>query len=266
MSAPSASAPPVVGTGRPTAVRVGLVHGLAESPAVWAPLLPLLPPDVEVVAPAMPWSLGDPQAWSQARHDGRPDPFDGAAPDVLVAHSLGANITLRRLTSSGPSPRPAAVVLVSPFYRPSADDFDWSTIEELAGDFRRLFHERIRLRRGADRYGLSHDMSRRVCERVGPYGALRFLEILLGTPDLPLHRLGEPCVVLTGEHDRAARPGDARSLAAALPDAEFRLVAGCGHFPMLERPTEVHRAITDLLLRITPTRGTPPASSRKARL
>jgi pimeloyl-ACP methyl ester carboxylesterase len=65
-----------------------------------------------------------------------------------------------------------------------------------------------------------------------------------------LAKAGMPAIVVHGRHDRARPPDQGRELAAALPDAEFRL-ADAGHTPVYEAPAFVAAAVLDLLARVT---------------
>jgi pimeloyl-ACP methyl ester carboxylesterase len=58
-----------------------------------------------------------------------------------------------------------------------------------------------------------------------------------------LHRITRPALVLWGERDGVVAPSYGERLAAALPRARFRLVAGAAHYPQIERPEEVAAAI-----------------------
>jgi pimeloyl-ACP methyl ester carboxylesterase len=62
-----------------------------------------------------------------------------------------------------------------------------------------------------------------------------------------LHRIQIPTLVLWGEADRVASPDYGRNYAAALPNAEFALVQGAGHFPHLEQPGALSRRIMDFV-------------------
>ena len=48
--------------------------------------------------------------------------------------------------------------------------------------------------------------------------------------------LSVPALILAGEEDRIVAPDRSREMAAALPDADLRLVPGCGHIPQREAP------------------------------
>ena len=58
-----------------------------------------------------------------------------------------------------------------------------------------------------------------------------------------LHRVDLPTLVLWGEADRMAKPAYGRSLASSLPAAELVLIPGAGHYPEIEQPDAVIRAI-----------------------
>jgi 3-oxoadipate enol-lactonase len=56
-----------------------------------------------------------------------------------------------------------------------------------------------------------------------------------------------PVLVLVGEHDEATPPPMSRELAALLPDARLKIIAGCAHVPQLQSPGVFLDAIGDFL-------------------
>src|SRR6202166_3324811 len=56
-----------------------------------------------------------------------------------------------------------------------------------------------------------------------------------------------PVLVLVGEHDEATPPPMSRELAAGLPDARLKIIAGCAHVPQLQSPELFLNAIGDFL-------------------
>ena len=65
-----------------------------------------------------------------------------------------------------------------------------------------------------------------------------------------LERLGSvsvPLLALTGEADRLTPPKFAEALASRVPGAQARMIAGAGHFAMVERPDETNAAIRTFL-------------------
>lgn len=61
---------------------------------------------------------------------------------------------------------------------------------------------------------------------------------LAAPPPLDLARATCPVLALHGEHDRVAPVAVSARLAAALPDARLRVVAGAGHWIHVDRPEE----------------------------
>jgi len=62
-----------------------------------------------------------------------------------------------------------------------------------------------------------------------------------------LSRVKVPVLVLVGEHDEATPPPMSRELAAGLPNARLKIIAGCAHVPQLQSPEAFLDAIGDFL-------------------
>lgn len=60
-----------------------------------------------------------------------------------------------------------------------------------------------------------------------------------------LSKVKQPALVLHGAHDRIVPPAAARRLAAALPNARFRLLRACAHAPFLSQPSRVAQALRE---------------------
>jgi pimeloyl-ACP methyl ester carboxylesterase len=60
-----------------------------------------------------------------------------------------------------------------------------------------------------------------------------------------LHRVDVPSLVLWGDQDRVAAPAYGEKLAAAIPGARFRTIAGAGHYPHVEQTGSVVAAIEE---------------------
>jgi len=56
-----------------------------------------------------------------------------------------------------------------------------------------------------------------------------------------------PVLVVVGEQDEATPPAMSRELAAGLPDAQLRIIAGCAHVPQLQAPKLFLGAIAGFL-------------------
>jgi 3-oxoadipate enol-lactonase len=61
-----------------------------------------------------------------------------------------------------------------------------------------------------------------------------------------------PVLVLVGEYDEATPPPMSRELAALLPNARLKIIAGCAHVPQLQSPEDFLDAIGDFLAFETP--------------
>jgi 3-oxoadipate enol-lactonase len=62
-----------------------------------------------------------------------------------------------------------------------------------------------------------------------------------------LGKVAVRALVLVGEHDEATPPPMSRELAALLPNARLKIIAGCAHVPQLQSPEIFLDAIGDFL-------------------
>jgi 3-oxoadipate enol-lactonase len=62
-----------------------------------------------------------------------------------------------------------------------------------------------------------------------------------------LHKVKVPALVVVGEHDEATPPPMSHELAASLPDARLKVIAGCAHVPQLQAPRVFLETIADFL-------------------
>jgi len=62
-----------------------------------------------------------------------------------------------------------------------------------------------------------------------------------------LSKVKMPVLVLVGEHDEATPPAMSHELAALLPNARLKVLAGCAHVPQLQAPRAFLDAIGDFL-------------------
>jgi 3-oxoadipate enol-lactonase len=63
-----------------------------------------------------------------------------------------------------------------------------------------------------------------------------------------LKKVKAPALVLVGEQDEATPPPMSHQLAAGLPDARLKIIAGCAHVPQLQAPKVFLNAIAGFLL------------------
>jgi pimeloyl-ACP methyl ester carboxylesterase len=70
------------------------------------------------------------------------------------------------------------------------------------------------------------------------------------TDSLP--RIEVPTLVVVGEHDAISTAEEMRGIAAAIPGAEFVVVAGAGHMSPLEGAAQFNPALVRFLARVIP--------------
>ncbi|GLZ32204.1 hypothetical protein Lesp02_43920 [Lentzea sp. NBRC 105346] len=258
-----------------TGPKLLLLHGLANSSTVWNDFAEQAGHEFDLWSADLPWrgegvaswsNRGDLPGWIGEALDEVP----GGA-DVVVAHSFSATLLLTLLDrelAAGRDPFDKygirALVLVSPFYRADPESFDWADISRYLNDFHLIMEDGIRVH-SAGRLGrdLRLDLAYRVRDNVGPYGWTRFFQTYLETPWLRTDAIRVPCLLLAGERDFAAVPGEAVDLAARLPDARVRVLSGCGHFLMSERAEAFAAAITEFVTAL-PTGRRPALGHRPA--
>jgi pimeloyl-ACP methyl ester carboxylesterase len=81
-----------------------------------------------------------------------------------------------------------------------------------------------------------------------------------------LHELSQPTLVVTGDDDPVVPLGNARLLAARLPDSRLHVVPGAGHFFLIEQPGEVTPVVRSFLLGgVAEDDATPPLGRRRRR-
>jgi pimeloyl-ACP methyl ester carboxylesterase len=187
------------------------------------------------------------------------------APVALVAHSMGAQPAV--LLAAGGAPV-RALVAISPAFVPAgrlrrperiSDVVRWPLVGRPSAGALLLAAKRgpERLWLEALRGSVADPEAAEDPELVAL--GRRALEALRATPTRVLtaslaataaydlrpaaSRAGVPALVVVGERDRTIHPGEAASLAGALPAGRLLRVARAGHLPHLERPEVVVPAV-----------------------
>lgn len=266
-------------------LRVLMLHGLASGGNVWDRYLALSQDQpYEMWTAELPWRAEQARGWTErspAHWVERAMAQVPDGPDVVVAHSFGSCALLAALDGQGSDPdrpddegpdafarhRLRGVVLVSPFYRATPEEFTWESISYYLNGFDRILAEGLRVQSGGRVTGeLRQDMALKVRERVGPYGWTAFFDTYLRTPYLRTERLRGPCLVIGGEADFSSFPSDSEALGAALPDATVKILGDCGHLAMIEQAAGFAELTNDFLesaaSRPRPARQAKPISPR----
>jgi pimeloyl-ACP methyl ester carboxylesterase len=243
--------------------QVLLLHGMGGGVAGWDPLDPLLAGDLQLWDVAFPWSTTGDAGWARdadvagwaAGAIEATEWAAGSPVDLVIAHSFAANVLLELADRDGARWwRP--MILLSPFYRAAAAEFDWAAIGYYTEGFRRMLDEGLRLRAGSrmDETTRKH-LAARLCRLMGPYPWLRFFDTFLRTPSLRLEHITAPVLVIAGSRDEGALPGGAVQLADLIPRASVEILDGCGHFPMTECPEALAALMNDFASSLRPDPG-----------
>lgn len=161
---------------------------------------------------------------------------------VLCGHSLGAAIAIQ-IALDARIPVRALVLLggggrlrVAPAFLEGMErDFPATARQVASFFFAEPSEQRI-------------DWAAGYMERVGPAQTLRDFRACDAFDALErLAEISVPVLALTGEADRLTPPKFAHGIADRVPGAQARILAGAGHFLMVERPEETNQAIRTFL-------------------
>jgi pimeloyl-ACP methyl ester carboxylesterase len=97
---------------------------------------------------------------------------------------------------------------------------------------------------------------RRVVENTSPAAIACAQRGMAARPDMTdlLSSIEVPTLVLVGQEDVISPPAEMRSIAAAMPDAQFVEIPGAGHMTTMENPEAVNAALTSFLKEIVDSR------------
>jgi pimeloyl-ACP methyl ester carboxylesterase len=90
---------------------------------------------------------------------------------------------------------------------------------------------------------------RRVVENTSPAAIVAAQRGMAARPDMTglLASIRVPTLVLVGQEDVISPPAEMRSIAAAIPDAQFVEIPGAGHMTTMENPEAVNTALGSFL-------------------
>jgi 3-oxoadipate enol-lactonase len=92
--------------------------------------------------------------------------------------------------------------------------------------------------------------TRNVILKTSPEGIAAALRGMAQRPDVTgqLGQIAAPTLVLCGAEDAISPPAEMRTIADAIPGAQFVEIAAAGHMAPLEKPAEVNAAIREFLV------------------
>ncbi|MFH8410209.1 alpha/beta fold hydrolase [Streptomyces sp. NPDC018019] len=234
---------------------IAAAHGLQASWRTWGPLARHLPSGTRLYALDLPWRAGNDYGWRHtadaSQHLARALQAVPERPDVLVAHSFGANAALGYLTQPPPwASRPRAAALAAPFFRTEDCPADRAVFERHREKVRALMAEAVRSRLGHRSEELGEAvrtaMERTAIARLPPQTHQALFDSYRATGVLDLSAVHIPVLVAVGEKDPGVDACQGRALTGRLPTATLRVYRGVGHFLTHQAPKSFAADITAL--------------------
>jgi pimeloyl-ACP methyl ester carboxylesterase len=245
-----------------------LVHGLGGSATNWAELAPLLARDYRLLIPDLPGHGGSEPLAAVSGMQPYADrvaalmEHEGMSPAPIVGHSLGGLVVLRlalrrpQLVSAVVLAASAGLSVGNVWGRNLLTAFTVIRPGRLAGRYRSLVSRSELLRRLVFGFVSVADPASLSESAVEGFLAGQVLHtdtgsawraLLADDPRTELERVAQPVLVLWGADDLQLPLDDAFEYARRLR-APLRIVAGCGHLLIGERPESCADAIRSFLL------------------
>jgi 3-oxoadipate enol-lactonase len=230
-----------------------LLHSLLSDRASFDAIVPLLSPSFRVIVPELPGfgrspAVGGGLAEVADRIAAAVNDAAAGEPPIVLGNGYGGFVALQMAIRH---PKLATKFILADcgaaFSEPGREAFrNMAAASEAKGlgaitdvAMRRLFapefqdaHPDLMADRRAAFLRTDGDVFRAAC------GALAELDL---RPELG--KVQVPVLVLVGEHDEATPPPMSHELAAGLPNAQLKIIAGCAHVPQLQSPEVFRDAI-----------------------
>lgn len=175
----------------------------------------------------------------------------------VVGWSLGAAVALEWARRAPRQVRRLVLIAATPCFtrRPGwpcatapavLREFAQALKQDRSGQFARFLAAQTK---GDSRVKRVARLAQRAAAAAAPDAVLQAgLDVLAGADLRPaLGAVRQPALILNGARDRVVPPGAGRRLAAALPQARFRLLRACSHAPFLSQPGKVTAALREFL-------------------
>jgi pimeloyl-ACP methyl ester carboxylesterase len=173
-----------------------------------------------------------------------------AVPDLVVAHSLGANAALELMCALDTRPG-RAVALICPLFRLRRHRVSWKMFDRARAAFVQHVHDSLRARMGARVWeidpGVLETVKRLALDRIGPAGFLTVFEQFVASSDLELDKVDRPTLVLAGGADATLSREAATELANGIPGARINIHDEYDHFCHVRHARAVARQVAELL-------------------
>ncbi len=246
---------------RGSGVPVLLIHGFPLDHTMWQAQIDALSAGVRVIVPDLRGfgaseAAGDKVTMAEMADDlvGLLDARDVTEPAVVCGLSMGGYVALELCRRH--APRVRALVLCDTRAAPDTDEAARARLE--AAD--RLLREgpafladamlpRLLAEETSEaRPDVVHQL-RDVILRAQPRGLAAAARGMAERSDATawLPQIGCPTLVVCGEVDAITPMAEMRTLAEAIPRADFKTIPGAGHMSPMERPEEVNAAMREFL-------------------
>jgi pimeloyl-ACP methyl ester carboxylesterase len=234
-----------------------LLHAFPVSARMWAPLLTVLPPGLEVLAPDLRGAPGAPVGDVRPSLDAMADDVvrlldeRGIERAIVGGVSMGGYVTMALLRRH--AERVAGLVLADT--RAAADTDDGRTNRlamaaelETAPTTRVLFEKTMPTLIGPTSKAQRPQvvsLVREMIEATPPASAAWWQRAMAERPDSfdTLKAVRVPALVVVGAEDELTPPDNARAMVDVLDDATLVELAGVGHFSALESPEPFAQAL-----------------------
>jgi pimeloyl-ACP methyl ester carboxylesterase len=235
--------------GEPGGLLAVLAHGLEDSWGSWQPLAREFDPSWRIVALDLPWRPGNDYRWRRRPSSawlGESLELVDRRPDLVIAHSYGANALLELLSAGDPRAGHAAA-LICPLYRPPDVEATWKIFDLSRCAFEKHIQDSLmaRLAGRVERIGsdVVETMIAKAIDRVGPSGFLAVFDQFVSSASVPVDQITASVLVLAGGADPTLSPRAAASLAKRIPHASLLIDDEYDHFCYARRPAEVAERI-----------------------
>lgn len=226
------------------------VHGADDSPQIWDPVITLLSAHgIGAVVGGYPWGrFGDP-TWSMDKTSGDLVQADlnRHRPRVCVAHSFGCLALLEALSSDTEGARPAAVVLVSPFYLSHSEPVTWELVDRTRSEFIALLRRSVVSRSTSVGRALSDEsvdlITDKLTTQMNPLGFISLFTSFVLVRERNLESITMPVEIVAAEDDPGLRGMARRDELSRRLRASSTVVEGDDHFIHYNQPTLIVDAI-----------------------
>lgn len=226
-----------------------LVHGVEDTSDIWTPVADRLRAlSISCEAPGYPWGRMADFTWSATTSAGEVvlADIERIAPNICVAHSFGCLALLEALARCDPAQRPAAIVLVSPFYLPVGETVNWALVNRTRDEFANLMRAAVNSKSASVGRNLSPEAAELISDKIvnsmNPLGFITLFRSFVLLRELDLESLQLPTEIVTAHGD----PGLAENRRFELTErlrARLTLHDGSDHFVHYNSPDSVVKAI-----------------------